>query len=102
MANAPVKNIKSLNRWTPNPAPVNNDNLSDYLFNELNRLSDIIFNLDVMRLEQTNRDPENTTIANDRGKPRDGDIRYADGTNWNPGSGVGIYAYIGTAWTKLS
>jgi hypothetical protein len=54
MANAPVKNIKSLNRWAPNPAPVNNDNLSDYLFNELNRLSDIIFNLDVMRLEQTN------------------------------------------------
>ena len=102
MANAPVKNIKSVNRWTPNPAPVNNDNLSDYLFNELNRLSDIIFNLDVMRLEQTNKDPENTTIANNRGKPRDGDIRYADGTNWDPGSGVGIYAYIGTAWTKLS
>lgn len=101
MANAPVKNIKSVNRWTPNPAPVNNENLSDYLFSELNRLSDIIFNLDVMRLEQTNIDPANTTIANSRGKPRDGDIRYADGTNWNPGSGVGIYAYIGSAWTKL-
>ena len=101
MANAPVKNIKSVNRWTPNPAPVNNDNLSDYLFSELNRLSDIIFNLDVMRLEQTNKDPENTTIGIDRGKPRDGDIRYADGTNWNPGSGIGIYAYIGGSWTKL-
>ena len=101
MANAPVKNIKSVNRWTPNPAPVNNDNLSDYLFNELNRLSDIIFNLDVMRLEQTNKDPKDTTIGIDRGKPRDGDIRYADGTNWNPGSGIGIYAYIGGAWTKL-
>ena len=101
MANAPVKNIKSLNRWTPNPAPVNNENLSDYLYHELNRLSDIIFNLDVMRLEQTNKDPENTTIGIDRGKPRDGDIRYADGTNWNPGSGIGIYAYIGGSWTKL-
>jgi hypothetical protein len=101
MANAPVKNIKSVNRWTPNPAPVNNENLSDYLFSELNRLSDIIFNLDVMRLEQTNKDPENTTIGIDRGKPRDGDIRYADGTNWDPGSGIGIYAYIGGSWTKL-
>ena len=101
MANASVKNVKSVTRWAPNPAPINNDNLSDYLFNELNRLSDIIFNLDVMRLEQTNRDPSNTTIANSRGKPRDGDIRYADGTNWNPGGGIGIYAYIGGGWTKL-
>ena len=92
MANASVKNVKSVNRWTPNPAPINNDQLSDYLFHELNRLSDIIFNLDVMRLEQTNVAPE---------KARDGDIRYADGTNWNPGSGAGIYAYVGGAWTKL-
>tara|TARA_R110002051_G_scaffold48780_1_gene95762 strand:- start:62 stop:355 length:294 start_codon:yes stop_codon:yes gene_type:complete len=97
MANAPSKNIKSVNRWTPNPAPVSNENLSDYLFHELNRLSDIIFNLDVMRLEQTN------TVGGPA-KPRDGDIRYADGANWNPGSGQGIYVYIddGTpAWEKL-
>ena len=90
-----VKDVKSVNRWTPNPAPLNNEQLSDYLFHELNKLSDIIFNLDVMRLEQTNVDPD---------KPRDGDIRYADGTNWNPGSGQGIYVYIddGTpAWEKL-
>jgi hypothetical protein len=90
-----VKDVKSVNRWTPNPAPLNNEQLSDYLFHELNKLSDIIFNLDVMRLEQTNVDPD---------KPRDGDIRYADGTNWNPGSGQGLYVYIddGTpAWEKL-
>ena len=95
MANASVKNVKSVNRWTPNPAPLNNEQLSDYLFHELNRLSDVIFNLDVMRLEETNVVPN---------KPRDGDIRYADGTNWNPGSGQGIYVYIddGTpAWEKL-
>jgi hypothetical protein len=89
---APSKVVKSVNRWTPNPAPVGNENLSDYLFHELNRLSDVLFNLDVMRLEQTNVAPN---------KPRDGDMRYADGTNWNPGSGAGIYAYIGTSWTKL-
>ena len=35
------------------------------------------------------------------GKPRNGDIRYADGTNWNPGSGEGIYAYTNDAWAKL-
>ena len=36
------------------------------------------------------------------GKPRNGDIRYADGTNWNPGgTGEGIYAYVNGAWAKL-
>ena len=34
-------------------------------------------------------------------KPRDGDIRYAEGTSWNPGSGAGIYWYNGSAWAKL-
>jgi len=93
MANAPSKNVKSVNRWTPNPAPSSNENLSDYLFHELNRLSDVIFNLDVMRLEETNVVPN---------KPRNGDIRYADGTNWNPGgTGEGIYAYTNDAWAKL-
>jgi hypothetical protein len=93
MANAPSKVVKSVNRWTPNPAPVSNENLSDYLFHELNRLSDVLFNLDVFRLEQTNVAPD---------KPRNGDIRYADGTNWNPGgTGEGIYAYTNGAWAKL-
>jgi hypothetical protein len=36
-------------------------------------------------------------------KPRTGDIRYADGSNWNPGStGEGVYIYLSTgAWSKL-
>ena len=95
MPNASSKDFKSVNRWSPNPAPVTPEELPDYLFNELNRLSDILFNIDTFRLEETNVAPD---------KPRDGDIIYADGTNWNPGSGRGIYAYIddGTpSWEKL-
>ena len=94
MAYSP-KDVKSVNRWSPNPAPVSPEQLPDYLFNELNRVGDIIFNIDTMRLEQTNVEPS---------KARDGDIRYADGTNWNPGSGRGIYVYIddaSPAWEKL-
>lgn len=34
-------------------------------------------------------------------KPRDGDIRYADGTNWDPGSGKGLYIHNGTVWTRI-
>ena len=32
---------------------------------------------------------------------RDGDVVAADGTDWNPGAGAGIYAQIGAAWVKL-
>ena len=31
-------------------------------------------------------------------KPRKGYVVYADGVNWNPGSGEGLYRYDGTAW----
>ena len=93
MANAPVKNVKSVNRWTPNPAPSSNEKLSDYLFHELNRLSDVIFNIDVMRLEQTNQTVD---------KARDGDIRYADGSDWNPGQGKNLYYYNGTNWIAFA
>lgn len=34
-------------------------------------------------------------------KYQDGDMVYADGTNWNPGSGEGIYVRYGGAWNKL-
>ena len=101
MANASSKDFKSVNRWSPNPAPVDPQQLPDYLFRELNRLGDILFNIDTFRLEPTNVDPENEGGTN-KGKPRNGDIRYADGTNWNPGgTGEGIYAYTNDAWAKL-
>lgn len=31
----------------------------------------------------------------------DGDVVFADGTNWNPGSGAGLYERRGGAWEKL-
>lgn len=34
-------------------------------------------------------------------KPRNGMLVVADGTNWNPGGGAGVYARIGGAWVKL-
>jgi len=34
-------------------------------------------------------------------KPRNGDIINADGTDYNPGSGQGIYHFNGTVYTKL-
>ena len=34
-------------------------------------------------------------------KPRTGMMVYADGTDWDPGSGAGVYVYTGSAWSKL-
>ena len=34
-------------------------------------------------------------------KPLTNMIRLADGTNWNPGSGKGLYQYRGSSWNFL-
>ena len=34
-------------------------------------------------------------------KLNDGMVALADGTDWDPGSGAGVYARIGGAWVKL-
>lgn len=34
-------------------------------------------------------------------KLREGMLVMADGTTWDPGSGAGVYAYRGGAWTFL-
>ena len=92
MVMAAVKKVKSVTRYEPGPLPDNSEDLGIYVVTELKRLGNILFNQSVMRLEETNTAPA---------KPRDGDIRYADGTNWNPGAGTGIYWFDGTTWNKL-
>ena len=106
MAVASSKLVKSVVRYNPNPAPVEVEQLPDYLFNELNRLGEIIFNQNLLRLDPTAVAPGTTTIGVLKDKPRVGDIRYADGTNWSPGgTGEGIYAYLDNSgspdWVKL-
>lgn len=34
-------------------------------------------------------------------KPREGMVANANGTNWNPGGGAGLYQRLGGAWVKL-
>lgn len=34
-------------------------------------------------------------------KPRVGLVVYADGSDWNPGSGEGLYVYKSGGWTAL-
>ena len=82
----------SVVRYEPGPLPEEVEDLGGYVVSELKRLGDIILNQSLVRLDRTHIEPS---------KPRTGDARYADGTDWNPGSGEGIYFYNGTAWVNL-
>ena len=82
-------------RYTKAPVPSTPEELPSYLQAELDKLSAVIGNLADGHIDVSNVAPE---------KPRDGDIRYADGTNWNPGHGKALYYYDGVDahWHKLN
>ena len=87
--------VKSVTHYEPGSPPDDPEQLPIYVVEELKRLANIVLNQAIFRLEVTNEAPS---------RPRTGDIRFADGSNWNPGSGAGIY-FASTAsppvWTKL-
>jgi len=79
--------------YAPNgQPPTNPQELQRYLQAELNRISAAIKLLAAGHLDTTYFAPA---------KPRDGDVRLADGTHWNPGSGQGFYGYYASAWHLL-
>lgn len=78
--------------YVPDNAPSDIRDLPRYVEVELYKIKKALDILILGHLDKTYVAPP---------KPRDGDIRYADGTEWNPGSGVGVYYYNGSAWVKL-
>ena len=86
--------VKSVTHYEPGPLPLDEKDLGVFLINELKRIGDVFLNQALFRLETTNVAPT---------RPRGGDLRYADGSNWNPGSGEGIYFFkeSTSAWVKL-
>jgi len=71
--------------YIPEPPP--EEYTSEYLYRELNRVSEL---LEIMLDGQIDRAYAPPI------RPRDGMIRYADGTYWDPGIGRGIYYYDST------
>jgi len=77
-------------RYLPAVAPPSLDELVRFLSDEHERISlamSTVWDVPVLTTE-----PE---------KPRQGMIRYADGTAWNPGSGEGLYVYKTAGWTFI-
>ncbi len=63
------------------------------LQNELIQISRAISDIESRVVDQYNAAPA---------KPRDGQLVYADGTNWDPGDGEGFYAYYNATWNFLN
>ena len=78
--------------YVPSNPPDDPAQLPRFLQAELAKLSGTLDLLISGHLDKTNVAPA---------KPREGDLRLADGTNWNPGSGQGVYCYYNSAWRYL-
>ncbi len=76
-------------RYIPTITPAISDDIPEYLRKELDDISATIGNIADGHYDKTYVEPP---------RPRTGDIRYADGTEWNPGQGAGLYYYDGTRW----
>lgn len=74
------------------PVNLTSEDVLTYVNAEFNKVALSLDRLEQMVLDQTNAVPA---------KPRDGMLKYADGVNWNPGGGQGIYAYYAGVWNKL-
>lgn len=78
----------------PTTAPENQKEFQLWVQDELRHISDVMSELetDTVYLKQWNAEPE---------RRYDGQIIYADGTNFDPGSGEGAYIYHTAAWHFL-
>lgn len=76
--------------YTPLPLPREYEALLATLQDELDRISDAIALL--------RKFPELHVAPS---KPESGVIYYADGTDWDPGSGKGLYYYDGSSYNLL-
>lgn len=82
-------------KYTPEPIPIFDDLtlFREWLAREFSRISatfDAVESIDL------------STLSMPVSKPQEGMIILADGINFNPGAGAGVYAYIGSKWVKLS
>lgn len=80
-------------RYVPTVTPNTSEELPTYVKKELNELSAVVNNQADGHIDPVHVAPN---------KPREGNIRYADGSDWNPGQGKGLYHFDGTVWRAYS
>ena len=84
--------MATIEPYVPAPPPRQvSPEVQQYLDQELRKIADAL-NRETVYL---------SVLAVEPAKPSDGMIAYADGTDWNPGSGLGFYGYENGTWVKL-
>ena len=79
--------------YVPESVPKEYEELRAYIERELYRVGDSMHGeTEAVFLVELHVEPD---------KPRDGQVIFADGTDWNPGSGAGYYGYRAAAWRFL-
>jgi|CXWL01.1.fsa_nt_gi hypothetical protein len=68
------------------------ESLLDWLSKEFEAVEQALALHDVVKLKELHSPPV---------RLQTGQIVLADGTDWNPGSGAGIYGYYAGSWHKL-
>jgi hypothetical protein len=80
--------------YVPGPVPTDPKALSRYLYEELQKLQRVVAQLAAGHIDMTYVEPA---------KPREGDIRLADGVEWDPvaAGAPRFVGYYGGAWHAL-
>jgi hypothetical protein len=80
--------------YEPTPIPQDYSPLRSWLATQLRKISDVLraptvsgVHFDILHAEPA--------------RYSDGDVIMADGADWNPGAGGGLYQRFGGAWVKL-
>jgi hypothetical protein len=69
------------------------EELQEYLYRALAQISAGVTVAESLQLEELHVEPS---------KRNPGMIVWADGTDWNPGSGAGLYWWNGSAWVFIA
>lgn len=78
-------------RFTPSRLTTQT-NINRYVMENFRRVGIAIDNVGNMVVPTTTESPDN---------PVEGQLIVADGTNFNPGAGAGLYIYLNGAWSKV-
>ncbi len=84
-------NLGTMN-YSAGQLPTNPEDLIRFLQTELIKIQSALESLSAGHVDAVYASPR---------KPREGDFRLADGTQWDPGSGKGFYGYYNSAWHLL-
>ena len=80
----------------PNVSDSELQSVVQWLFEELQQIANLSRSQEDLQFDPTNIAPTKPTVS---------EVRWADGTNWNPGGGAGLYEYTGAGvngWRMLA